>query len=448
MKKKVKIKAHLNITTIILLSFLLVILVGAGALCLPFSSATGSWTDFTTALFTATSATCVTGLIVRDTASFWSPVGKVIIILLIQIGGLGIMTIISIIAMVFGKNASLRTRTIAMQTAGAVSYQSVKNTLKTIFVGTAAFEFTGAAILSIRFIPKFGLGRGVVFAIFHSVSAFCNAGFDIFGLENGASLAQFSSDPLVLITISLLIIIGGIGFIFWSDVAAHGVHLKKYSFHSKIALMMTLILLSVGSVGLFVTERNAAFSEFDLGTQMLNAFFQSTTLRTAGFAAVDQASLSPAGTFISYVLMFIGGTAGSTAGGLKTTTFAVLVLTAITTLRRRDDIVLFKRKVAQKSVRDATAIGIIYLTAVVVSTIFICAFDSLPTKDVVFETISAVATVGLSTGITAALSVASKYVIILLMFAGRIGGLSFMLAFSAANKPLTTERPTETILIG
>ena len=448
MNKKGKIKGKRNYTTIILVSFLLVILVGAGLLCLPFATAEGFTTSFHTALFTATSATCVTGLIVVDTATHWTVFGKIVIILLIQIGGLGIMTIISLIAIFLAKNSSLSSRTLAMQAAGAVSYQEVKRTLKTIFIGTGSFEFLGACVLSIRFIPRFGVLKGVAYSFFHSVSAFCNAGFDIFGTENGASLTQFSNDPLVLITIALLIIFGGIGFIVWGDTARHGVHVKRYSFHSKIALTTTFVLLVFGTASLLVTEMNASFSDMDWGEKILNAFFQSTTLRTAGFAAVDQASLSSAGTVISYFLMFIGGTAGSTAGGLKTTTFAVLVLTVVTILRRRNEIVVFKRKISEKSIKSACSIAFVYLAAIIASTVLICAVDRMSATDVAFETVSAIGTVGLTKGITPQLGLVSEYVIIVLMFAGRLGGMSFMLAFSTAKSKQVTERPSENVIIG
>ena len=448
MQKRLKIKNGVNYTTIILFSFLLVILFGAGLLCLPFSSSSGNWTNFTTALFTSTSATCVTGLIVEDTYSFWSPFGKGVILVLIQIGGLGIMTIISLISLFLMKNSSLRSRTMAMQAAGAVSYQTIKNTLKTIFIGTAISELTGAILLSISFIPRYGLWRGIKVSVFHSVSAFCNAGFDIFGTKYGSSLEHFKNDPLVLLTIAALIIVGGIGFIVWGDFAKNGIKVKKYSFHSKIALTTTVALLTVGTAGLLATEYNHAFAEMSFGDKLLNAFFQSTTLRTAGFAAVDQATLSDSGTIISDVLMFIGGTAGSTAGGLKTTTFAVLVLTVVTILRRRDEIVVFKRKIGDKSIKSACSIAFVYLAAVITSSILICAIDGFTLSDTVFEVISAVGTVGLSKGLTGTLGIASRYIIILLMFAGRIGGLSFMLAFSKTKATQTTERPTETVMIG
>ena len=446
-KKKRKIKG-LNVTTIILFSFLLVILLGAGLLVLPFSSGSGQWTDFTTALFTATSATCVTGLIVVDTGTYWSTFGKVVILLLIQIGGLGIMTIISLIAIIFAKSSSLRSRNIAMQAAGAESYQTIKAILVNIFVGTAVSEFIGAVVLSIRFIPKFGVLKGIGLSFFHSISAFCNAGFDIFGTDNGGSLMQFADDPLVLITIALLIIVGGIGFIVWGDVVKHGVHLKKYTFHSKITLSMTLILLVFGTGFFWLSEKDFAFENMPVAKQALHAFFQATTLRTAGFAAVDQANLSSSGTMVSYVLMFIGGSSGSTAGGIKTTTFAVLVLTFITTIGRREHIVIFKKKISDKSIKDALAIATIYLFVVISATIAICKIDGFTAADTLFETVSAMGTVGLTKGITSGLSPASRYIIILLMFVGRIGGLSFVLAFSKTQKSMTTERPNGPVIIG
>ncbi len=447
-KSKRKIKWRINSTTIILFSFLLVILIGAGLLTLPFASNSGTWTDFTTALFTATSATCVTGLVVVDTLTHWSIFGQIILILLIQVGGLGIMTIISLIAIFLAKSSSLHSRTMAMQAAGAASYQSVAQTLKNVFIGTSFFEFVGAVLLSIRFIPRFGILNGIWKAVFHSISAFCNAGFDILGTENGSSLAQFANDPLVLLTIAGLIIVGGIGYIIWGDVAKHKFKFSRYSLHSKIALITTFWLLFLGTISFFGLEYNHAFKDMPLGYQILNSFFQAVTLRTAGFAAVDQASLSPAGTIISDILMFIGGTTGSTAGGLKTTTFAVLILLIYSIVKRRNDVIVLKRKISSQTIKNASAIAIVYIFAVLASSVAICAIDGFTASDAIFETISASATVGLTKGITASLSIVSRYIIIFLMFAGRIGGLSFILAFSKTKISQTTDRPTENVFIG
>jgi len=448
LKKRKKFKG-LNVTTIILFSFLLVILLGAGLLCLPFATKEAHWTDFTTALFTATSATCVTGLIVVDTGTYWSVFGKIVILILIQIGGLGIMTIISLISIIFAKNSSLRSRSIAMQAAGAQSFQSVAEVLKRIFIGTGICEFLGAAVLSIRLIPRFGLLKGIWYSLFTSISAFCNGGFDIFGpIDGNTSLVPFANDPLILLTIASLIILGGIGFLVWGDFIKYKLNFKKYSFHSKIALVTTALLLFFGTGLLLITERSDAFSSMPVSIKVLNAFFQATTLRTAGFASVDQATLSPSGTIISYILMMIGGSPVSTAGGIKTTTFAVLFLTVMTTIARRKDIVVYKKRIADKTIKDAFSIVFIYLMTTLAATIAICAIDGFSVADALFETISAIATVGITRGITSSLSIISRYIIIFLMFVGRIGGLSFILAFSSVSKSMTTERPTGLIVIG
>ncbi len=445
-KKNRKIKKRLSYTQIIILSFLAVILLGAGLLTLPISSATHEWTDITTALFTATSATCVTGLIVVETGAYWSLFGQIVILVLIQIGGLGIMTLLSIILLFLSNNASLRNRTMAMQSSGIITYSDVRSTLSKVLIGTFAFEFLGTIVLSIRFIGDYGILKGVWFAIFHSVSAFCNAGFDIFG--TGKSLIDYNLDPLVLITIACLIVIGGIGFFVWNDISKHKLRFKKYSLHSKLALTTTFLLITLGSCLFYVTEQNNALQEFSTGNKILNAIFQSVTLRTAGFASVDQASLSGGGTILSYFFMFIGGTTGSTAGGIKTTTFAVLVLTFLASIKRKTEVGAYKRRLTETTVRNAFNIAFIYIMAIVVASVAICTIDGISAQKVVFEVISAIGTVGLSQGVTSLLSMASRYVIIALMFVGRIGGFTFILAFSKPKSSNLTERPNEDIMIG
>ncbi len=445
-KKNRKLKKRLGYTQIIILSFLAVILLGAGLLCLPISSNAKEWTDFTTALFTATSATCVTGLVVVETGVYWSLFGQIVILFLIQIGGLGIMTLLSIILLILSDNSSLRNRTMAMQSSGIITYSDVRSTLRKVLIGTFSFEFIGAIVLSIRFIGEFGILKGIWFAIFHSVSAFCNAGFDIFG--TGQSLINYNTDPLVIVTIACLIVIGGIGFFVWNDISKHKLSFKKYSLHSKLALTTTLVLITLGSVVFYFTEQNGALAGLSTGNKIMNAIFQSITLRTAGFAAIDQASLSGGGTILSYFLMFIGGTTGSTAGGIKTTTLAVLVLTFLSSIKRKTEVGAFKRRINDSTVKNAFNIAFIYLASIIVASITICAIDGFSASIVTFEVISAIGTVGLSQGITALISTYSRIVLILLMFIGRIGGFTFILAFSKPKSKNLTERPNEDIMIG
>ena len=449
MEGKKRAVLRLSVAQTIIISFVTVILVGTLLLCAPFSSASGEWTDFSTALFTATSATCVTGLTVVTTASYFSLAGQIIILCLIQVGGLGIMTIISIFSVLMRSSSSLRKRTIAMQAAGAISYSEIKALLRRIFLGTFIIEIIGASILAARYIPEYSVAKGIKYAVFTAVSAFCNAGFDVFGSD---SLTRFSADPLVLFTISFLIILGGIGYICWFDFTKHRFKFSHYSLHSKIALTMAGFLLVFGTAVFTFTEYNAAFSEMPFAQKIMNAFFESTTLRTAGFYTVDQAKLSEGGVLTAYILMFIGGASGSTAGGLKTTTFAVLMFTFIANLRNDERVVAFKRRLPLSTIKAAFSIVFAYVSLLFIAVIAILAIETGKTgmtmQNVLFESISAIATVGVTRGITADLETASRLIITLLMFAGRIGGFTFMLAFTGAHERTATLRPKENILIG
>lgn len=450
--KKTHRKFHIGYTQLILISFLLAILVGSLLLTLPVSSAAGEWTDFTSCFFTATSATCVTGLTVKDTLTHWSTFGHVVIILMIQLGGLGIMTIFSLFSVIVSKNSSLRTRALAMQSSGAISLQSVYSFLKRIIKGTFLCEFLGAIALGVRFVPKFGL-KGVWYAVFHSISAFCNAGFDLSGPETG-SLIGYNGDPLVMLTIAFLIISGGIGFTVLDDLVKHKLRLHYYSLHSKITITVTFCLLVFGTAAFFGLEYDnpLTMADMSVGEKLLNSFFQATTLRTAGFYSVSQAGLSEGSVLLSDVLMFIGGSAGSTAGGIKTTTFAVLLLSVVTSFKRKGVATVFKRKLSDENVKNAHSIALVYLFAIITATIVVCAIDKdvagVTARAVAFEVTSAIATVGSSMGITASLSVASKYILIFLMFVGRIGGLTFLLAFAGNKGKQETTRPCENIVIG
>lgn len=449
MKKKIgEFFAKLSPPQIITLSFATMIFIGAVLLVLPFSSAEGQWTSFVTALFTATSATCVTGLTLVETGTYFSLTGKIVILCLIQLGGLGIMTIVSLFSVIFVRTSSIKNRNIAMQATGAIAYNEIKGLLGRIITGTFIFELIGAGLLTIRFIPQYGVRDGIWISVFTSISAFCNAGFDLFGT---GSLMTYSADPLVMLTISFLIIMGGIGYITWYDVTRKGFKFKYYSLHSKIALTMAGALLLFGTVMFMLTDYNKAFAGQGFFQTLLNAFFQSVTLRTAGFYSVDQATLSNGGVLVCYILMFIGGTAGSTAGGLKTTTFAVIFFTYIANVRHSEDVVAFKRTIPSQTVKSALSIALSYLSILFIATIVILSIDGtkdgVTTQNVLFEAISAVATVGVTRGITATLSIASQLVITFLMFVGRIGGFTFVLLFSSLN-PKTTTRPKEDLLIG
>ncbi len=443
-----KRKLNISPAQIIVLGFLGIILLGASLLCLPFASVNGA-TNFVDALFTSTSATCVTGLVSLTTATHWTLFGKIVILVLIQIGGLGFMTFISLTAIIAKKNLGLKERKLIMQSAGSIELSGIYTLIKRIVLGTLIIEICGALILSVRFwAGGYGFGKGLWFGIFHSISAFCNAGFDVFGND---SLEGFQSDPLVLITISLLIIIGGIGFLVWGDFTRHGFKFKKYRLHSKLVVAATSTLLLGGTLLLYITEREHAFAGLNEGEKWLNAFFQSTTLRTAGFASVNQATLSSGGTVISYVFMLIGGSPGSTAGGIKTITFAVMILNAVAFARNKDSITVFKKRIEPSTVKQACAIIAIYLVAACTVTVAITMIENgkgFSLEDIVFEVVSAIGTVGLSRGITPLLAVGSKLLLCLTMFFGRMGGLTLLLAIAERQSGSKIERPYEKILIG
>ncbi len=432
----------------VVLSFVAVILAGAALLCLPLSSAGRVWTPFVDALFTATSAACVTGLAVVDTAGYWSAGGQAVILLLIQIGGLGAMTIITGFFSVLRRRASLSDTRMLMQAAGNDGYAGAVKLVRRLFSGTIIFEAAGAALLAVRFIPLFGWGRGLWFAVFHSVSAFCNAGFDLMGdFRGGASLSAFAYDPLVILTVSALIIIGGLGFLVWDDLLSSRFKFKKMKFHSKVVLSMTGALI-LGPLGLFLLlEYNGAFAGASLGQKLMLSLFQTVTPRTAGFATVPMADLTDAGAILTMLLMLIGGSPGSTAGGLKTTTVAVVLICTVSSVKKSVP-VAFRRRIDDDTVRQATAIVVIYLVAVLAAVMAMCAVEAVSIRDASFEVISAIATVGLSTGITPTLGAAAKLMLTALMFLGRIGGLTMAIALTGEQTPTMVKQPTGKLLVG
>lgn len=440
MKRKFKISP----AQYIVLGFLAVILIGTLFLCLPISSHNGI--RLVDAFFTATSATCVTGLATVTTAEEWTLFGQIVILIMIQIGGLGFMTFMSLTTIVAKKRVSLRQRKLFMQSAGSIELNGVIKLMRRLLFGTLIIEGIGALILSTRFwISGKSFIKGLWFGIFHSVSAFCNAGFDILGNN---SLMDYSSDPVVLLTISALIIIGGIGFLVWGDFTAHGFKFKKYQLHSKIVITTTAILLLGGTVIIYITDRNSALGEFNEWEKWLNAFFESVTLRTAGFASFDQAELSAGGTVLSYVLMLIGGSPGSTAGGIKTVTFAIVVFNAICFARNKDSLTTFKKRIHDSIVKQACAIITLYILAAGLVTIIISIIEPFALDEILFEVISAIATVGLTKGITAQLGIISKLLLCVTMFFGRMGGLTLVLAIAEKRNIVKIERPYEKVLIG
>lgn len=431
------------------LGFLTVILIGTFLLCLPVSSASGQSTDLLSALFTATSATCVTGLAVFDTGIYWSRFGQVVILFLIQIGGLGFMSIFAMFSIFAKKKISLSERKVIMQVSGNMRYHGVVALMKKMIFGTFFFEGIGAVLLAIRFCEEMPATEGLFYAIFHSVSAFCNAGFDLMGAVHPiGSLVAYQSDFYVNFVVMALIVIGGIGFLVWDDFYEHQFRFKKYCLHSKLALMFTGSLLLSGFLFFLISEWNFAFADMTFNEKVVAAMFQSVTSRTAGFNTVPQGDLSDTGKLFTYILMFIGGSPASTAGGVKTTTMFIVILSAIASARNTKNVTAFKRRIEDQTIRQATSIVTIYLTTVILCCMLIAFVEHFPVADIMFEVISAVGTVGLSVGITSSLSVFTKIILVFLMFFGRIGGLSLVLVLAERKTPTLIERPTEKILIG
>lgn len=441
-------KSIFSYTRMIAFGFLAVILMGTSLLSLPIAARSGDRTPLIDCFFTATSATCVTGLTVLDTYMHWSSFGHVIILGLIQIGGLGFMTIITMFSIFTRKHISLYERRLLMQSAGTIRLSGIITMIKRVVIGTFCVEGMGAVFLSLRFCPKLGFAKGLWYAVFHSVSAFCNAGFDLMGRFNEVSLTGYYNDPLVCITLMVLIVIGGLGFLVWSDVIKCRFVFKKMELHSKLVLTVTALLVFGGAAVLFMTEKNGAFKGMTIGEQVLSAFFQSITLRTAGFFTVDQSKLSDSGCILSIILMFIGGSPGSTAGGVKTTTIAVFLLSLLCVARNNDDVVVFKRKINQKFVVQSAAIIGIHIIIASIAVFFICYMETENMRDIIYESISAISTVGISTGITPDFTIVSKLFIAGLMYTGRIGGMTIVLAIAEKSNKVKLERPEEKILIG
>lgn len=444
-----KIKFQLTSTRILALGFAGIIIFGAFLLSLPIASKDGQWTSFVDTLFTSTSATAVTGLVVFDTYLHWSIFGQIVILCMLQIGGIGFMTVVTLFSLFLKRNIGLHERQLLSQATGAIRIGGIVKLIRRITLGTFIFEGIGAIFLATRFCPEMGLWKGIYNAIFHSVSAYCNAGFDLMGkFGEFSSLTKYSDDIIVNITIILLIVIGGVGFIVWNDIGRHGLHFKKYLLHTKIVLTATFVLIFGGAILFFIFEGTSSMANESVGNKVLMSFFQSVTTRTAGFNTIDVASLSESGNLLTRILMFIGGSPGSIAGGIKTTTFFVLIFGAIASARQAPHINIFKKKIEDGVVKQATAIFTIYLVGILTATIIICAMQPFSVKQVMFETISAAGTVGLSTGITPTLNIAAKLIITFLMYGGRIGGLAIALVFAEKRVHVPIERPSEKIIIG
>lgn len=436
---------------LIVLVFLGMILLGAGLLCLPAASRSGQPTDFLTSLFTATSATCVTGLIRVDTGTHWSMFGQAVILILIQVGGLGFMTIACLFFFALRRKIGLRQRMVIAQALGSDSYSGLVSLVRNILRGTAAVEGAGALILFFRFLPEFGFGRALWYGVFHSVSAFCNAGFDVLAdVDVGGSLCRYVSDPVVNLTIMALIVIGGLGFAVWGDIR-HNRRFSRMQVYTRLVILITLVLIFGGAGIIAALEWNnpGTIGGMTVPQKLLAVLFQSVTLRTAGFASFDQNALRDVTKAFCDMLMLVGGSSGSTAGGVKTVTVGVILLATWSTARGRSDVRVMRRTIPQRAVSSALALFILVLAISMFGALFLCVTDGVSLENAVYETISALCTVGLTTGITPTLSAASQIVLIILMFFGRLGIMTISVGFMAADPAGDRVKYAETkIMIG
>lgn len=437
-------KRRLTPFQVIILGFSAVILVGAVLLMLPFSAKSGAVTPFGDALFTSTSAVCVTGLVLHDTATYWSSFGQGVILILIQIGGMGVITVAASFAMISGRKISLMQRSTMQEAIAAPKVGGIVRLTSFIVKTTLAIELLGAAAMAPVFCGDFGV-KGFWMALFHSVSAFCNAGFDLMGGEAPfSSLTGYAAQPVINVTVMLLIVIGGIGFLTWEDIRTNGLRFRKYRMQTKVILCTTAVLLAAPAVYFYFYE----FASLEPGQRLLASLFQAVTPRTAGFNTVDLTEITEAGRWIVLVLMLIGGSPGSTAGGMKTTTVAVLFATALSAFRQREDTGFFGRRVDEGVVKDAAAILLMYLVLFFSGGLVISITEGLPMLTCLFETASAVGTVGLTLGITPGLGLLSRMILVALMFFGRVGGLTLIFAAFSGVRKMEARLPQEKITVG
>lgn len=440
---------------ILALGFFSLILIGGLILSLPISSNSGKSTDLVDSLFTATSAVCVTGLITVDTATHWNYFGRTVIIILIQIGGLGFMSFTTLFAILLGKKITLKERLLLQEALNTFDIQGLIKLLRYILVFTFSVEGLGALLLSTQFIPQLGLGEGIYYSIWTSISAFCNAGFDLMGTISGkfSSLVSYQDNPVIIYTISGLIIIGGLGFMIWSEFYNYKER-KKLSLHTKVVLVVTAVLIFGGTILMFLFEYNnpATLGPMSLGEKINNAFFAAVTPRTAGMNTISTDGMTVAGKFLTILLMFVGGSPGSTAGGLKTATLGILVVTLISIIKGREDVEIFKKRISKETVYKAFAI--FFLSLILVITVTMLLAITQPGESfmwMLYEATSAYGTVGLTLGLTQHLNTIGKIIIMITMYLGRVGPMTVLLALTSRaqkNKKSGIKYPEDKILIG
>lgn len=441
---------RLSSSQLIILGFLFVIIIGCLLLMLPCSTREAAGASFIDALFTAVSSTCVTGLTVHDTGVYWSAFGQTVILIMIQVGGMGVVTIGILIARFSGKKIGLMQRSTMQESIAAPQLGGMVRLTVFILKSTLAIELIGAVALFPRFYKDFGFLKGILYAVFHSISAFCNAGFSLMGIKNQSeSLTYYSADVVVNIVIMCLIVIGGIGFLTWDDIKTNKFRFKRYKMQSKVVLTLSAILIILPALYFFFFEfSKSAWDSVPIGEKILNSLFQSVTTRTAGFNTIDLTKLSETGLLVMIILMLIGGSPGSTAGGMKTTTVAIFFALAFSVFSKNSDSHLFGRRFADEAIKKAATIFLMYIVLMLTGTIIISYAEGLPVLSCLFETASAIGTVGLTLGVTENLSLLSKIILIILMFLGRVGGLTIIFATFNDKHRNISKLPQEKITVG
>lgn len=441
---------HFSSAQIIALGFLGVIIAGSILLILPIATRNGKGASILEALFTSVSSVCVTGLVVQDTATYWSMFGQIVILMLIQTGGMGVITIAVSIAMFSGKKIGLMQRSTMQEAISAPNMRGIVRLTHFILKITFSTEIIAAVVMAPVFCKEFGLWKGCWYSLFHSVSAFCNAGFDLMGINAPfSSLSKFQGNAIINITIILLIIWGGIGFLTWEDIWNNKWHFRRYRMQSKVILLTTIILIVLPVCYFYFVEfADTSWAGMSSTERFWSSFFQAVTPRTAGFNTVDLQKLSGTGKVMTIMLMLIGGSPGSTAGGMKTTTVAILIASSIAVFRKEEEVHYFKRHIAIETVRTAAAIFIMYCFLFLFGGLVISSVENIPVIPCLFETASAIGTVGLTLGITTQLSIISKLILIGLMFFGRVGGLTLIFAATSNQRSNVSKYPKEKITVG
>ncbi|MCM1327236.1 MAG: Trk family potassium uptake protein [Bacteroidales bacterium] len=435
----------------ILGGYCLIILIGTLLLSMPAATKEGGSTPLSDCFFTATSATCVTGLVRYDTYTHWTTFGQLVILGLIQIGGIGFMTVAILVLVLAHRRIGLGERSLMQNSISAPQIGGIVKMTKFIALGTFSIEAAGAVLLAFDFVPRFGTGRGLFFSVFHSISAFCNAGFDLMGGTSGefSSLTGMEGNLYVNLVIMLLIFVGGLGFFVWHDLLWKKWNFRRLTLQSKMVLSISIGLVLFGALALFLTENGHEMMAGLSGKEkVISSFFQSVSARTAGFNTSDLTKMTQSGILVMICLMFIGGSTGSTAGGIKTTTFWVLCVSIFATFRRKKNIEAFGRRMEEGITRTASCVFMTYILLALAATVIISAIEELPVLTVLFEAVSAVATVGLTLGVTPGLGMVSKLILAFLMLCGRVGSITMLLAFASDKKPTGSRLPLEKIQVG